>query len=330
MSTAVEALKTKAAAQPGTLKLEDLIKNSADQLKMALPAHMRPERIVRIALTTLKMNPTLYQCDPYTFLGALFQAAQLGLEVNLNGEAYIIPYRVKGVLQAQFQIGYQGLIKLFWNHQSALSLQAEAIHEKDVFSYDNGTGEIHHKPDILLEDRGRVIGYYAVGALANGGRTIKVMSYSEVLAFAKRYSKCYDKQSGKFMPNTPWATEFDAMAKKTVIKQLMKLLPKSVEIQRALAADETVKSLPSNIPVGKQIDMVGAPNQIPADDYIDDESPLADPKKVEAFLKTASSAGLKDGDLLDFQAKFCKDPSKMTESELTACMAGVAAMLDAK
>lgn len=229
-----------AAKKTEVVTIESLIQKSAQELGKALPVHMRPERIVRIALTTLRMNPKLNQCDPRSFLGALFQSAQLGLEPNIEGQAYIIPYNSKSGLVAQFQLGYKGLVELFWRHQSAVSLQMEAIHENDEYDFDLGNNTIMHKP--FLGDRGEAIAYYAVAHLQNGGRAVKVMSRIEIENFAKRFSKCYDRKTEEFYPNTPWRDHFDAMAKKTVLIQLMKLLPKSIEIQKALAMDETVKT----------------------------------------------------------------------------------------
>ena len=124
----VEKLKEKAVATKPK-SIVDLIRDSSEQLGKALPSHMRPERIVRIAMTTLRMNPKLYNCQPMSFLGALFQSAQLGLEPNVEGQAYIIPYKIKDkasgqyVDVAQFQIGYKGYVELFWRHQSSLSIQ---------------------------------------------------------------------------------------------------------------------------------------------------------------------------------------------------------------
>jgi len=241
-STAVEKVKDKALATGKALSIEDLVRQSAEQLKMALPEHMRPERIVRIALTTLKTTPKLYECDPYSFLAALFQSAQLGLEPNLNGEAWIIPYLVKGKMMAQFQIGAYGLVKLYWNHQNSGALQVETVKKNDVFEYDLGTGSISHKLPAFGNERGDSIAYYAFASLVNGGKVLKVMSKEEVFQFARKFSKCFLRNEAKFMPGTPWAEHFDAMAQKTVLKQLMKLLPKSIEIQRALAMDETVKT----------------------------------------------------------------------------------------
>lgn len=254
MTTAVEKVKESAMGKGKPLTIEELIQKSADQLKMALPEHMRPERIVRIALTTLKTNPKLYECDPYSFIAALFQSAQLGLEPNLNGEAWIIPYNVKGKMMAQFQVGAYGLVKLFWNHQSSVSLQVEKVHEMDYFEYDLGENKIKHTPPSFDKDRGEVIGYYAIARMSGGGMTFKVLSKTEALNLAKKFSKCYSRNDNKFYAGTPWADHFDSMAMKTVLKQLAKLLPKSIEIQQALAMDETVKTKISG-------DMVQVPNE---------------------------------------------------------------------
>lgn len=239
---AVEKAKEQTNGKPSVITVEALIQQSAKQLGRALPAHMNAERLTRIALTTLRLNPKLYQCEPMSFLAALFQSAQLGLEPNVNGEAWIIPYNNKGGMVAQFQVGYLGFIKLFWNHQSSVSLQMETVFKNDEFSYDLGENKIHHKPPVFGDDRGPVIGYYAVAHLANGGRAIKVMSKNEAMAWARKFSKCFDYKTNDFYAGTPWRDHFDAMAMKTVLKQLMKLLPKSIEIQRALAMDETVKT----------------------------------------------------------------------------------------
>lgn len=259
-STAVEKLKENVLSKPGEgpLSIEGLVNKSAEQLKMALPKHMSPERIVRIALTTLRVTPRLAACEPYSFLAALFQSAQLGLEPNLNGEAWIIPYQNQGKLMAQFQIGAYGLVKLFWNHQTATSLQVEKVHEKDLFEYDLGSNTVRHIPPAFGKDRGDVIGYYAAAELVNGGRVLKVLSKNEAEIFARKFSKCF--REGAFMRGTPWAEHFDEMAKKTVLKQLMKLLPKSIEIQRALAMDETVKTF---VPGQTRIDgdLVSLPDQ---------------------------------------------------------------------
>lgn len=267
--TAVEKIKEK-AGKP-TLSIKDLIEKSAKELGKALPSHLRPERIVRIALTTLKTNPKLYQCNPQSFLGALFQCAQLGLEPNVEGQAYIIPYenRKTGELVAQFQIGYKGLVELYWRHQSADTLTMETVCEHDAFEYNLGDGSLKHSHPPFGKPRGEVIGYYASAKMTSGGRTIKVMSKLEAYEWGKRYSQCWDRKANDFRFGTPWKDNFDSMALKTVLKQLMKLLPKSIEIQKALSMDETVKTK-------IEADMFEVPNEA---EYI---PPTEEPQKEEA------------------------------------------------
>jgi len=214
-----------------SVTIADMIRQSTKELGDALPQHMRPERIVRIALTTLRLNPKLYDCKPASFLGALFQSAQLGLEPNVEGQAYIIPYGGN----AQFQIGYKGYVELFFRHQSALSLDMQEVYENDDFEYEYGTNSfLKHKP--ALTKRGVVIAYYAVAKLKDGASVFKVMSKEDCIKHGKKHSKSFSASS------SPWTTDVDAMCKKTVLIQIMKLIPKSIEIQQAISMDETVKT----------------------------------------------------------------------------------------
>jgi recombination protein RecT len=265
MTTSSAVQKVKEKVENGAAKvtpIQNMIEQSVKELGRALPSHMNAERLVRIALTTLRLNPKLYQCEPRSFLGALFQCAQLGLEPNIEGQAYIIPYNTRGVLVAQFQVGYKGYVELFFRHQNAVSLSMEKVCRNDQFTYNLGSGEVSHVLPDFDKDRGEVIAYYAAATMKNGGRAVKVMSKKEVEAFAKRFSKCWDRQANNFMAGTPWKEHFDAMAMKTVLKQLMKLVPRSIEIQKAIAMDETVKTLdPKKAVLEGVVDMVAIPDE---------------------------------------------------------------------
>lgn len=236
-------------AKTKTMDIKEMIQASLNELGKALPSHMNPERLVRIALTTLRLNPELYSCTPESFLGALFQSAQLGLEPNIEGQAYIIAYNKKykegnewkTKKEAQFQIGYKGYVELFYRHQSALSLQMEKVCANDEFDFSYGTeSHLKHKP--ANSNRGDVIGYYAVAKMQNGAHAFKYMSKDDCMEHGKNHSKCVDKKNNTFYSNTPWVTDVDSMCLKTVLIQLMKLLPKSIEIQKAMAMDNTVKT----------------------------------------------------------------------------------------
>lgn len=255
MSTQIAEIKQQAIlARQRSKPIEQLIQSSLKELGKALPTHLNAERIVRIALTTLRLNPKLSECTPESFLGALFQAAQLGLEPNVEGQAYINPYlnskkitdengKIKWikVLEAQFQIGYKGYIELFYRHKVAEYIDTHAVHENDIFDYEYGTNSyLKHCPKF--KDRGDVIAYYAVAKLKDSGSVFKVMSKDACIEHGKVHSKCFDKETQSFDKNSSWFKFPDAMCKKTVIIQLAKLLPKSIELQKAFAMDDTTKS----------------------------------------------------------------------------------------
>ena len=105
--------------------IPDIVKALGPELKKALPSVMTLERFTRIALSALNNTPELQKCTPMSFIAALLNAAQLGLEPNTPlGQAYLIPYKNKGVLECQFQIGYKGLIELAYRNGQMQTIQA--------------------------------------------------------------------------------------------------------------------------------------------------------------------------------------------------------------
>lgn len=105
-NTKTEAKLTK------SMGIADLIKAMQPEIKKALPEVITVERFTRMALSALNTTPKLKECTQMSFLSALMNAAQLGLEPNTPlGQAYLIPYKNKGVLECQFQIGYKGRAK---------------------------------------------------------------------------------------------------------------------------------------------------------------------------------------------------------------------------
>lgn len=223
-----------------------LIRRMEPQIRKALPSVITPERFTRIVLTALSSNPKLQACTPMSVMGAMMQAAQLGVEPNTPlGQAYLIPYG--GV--CQFQLGYKGLIDLAYRSGEVSSIQAHEVHENDTFTYEYGLEpKLRHVP--AQTDRGPVTFYYAVLKLKNGGVGFEVMSREDVEKFALKKSKAYR--------NGPWQTDFDEMAKKTVLKKVLKYAPLKTEFARAVASDESVKTMKMDEPA----DMLDAPNEI--------------------------------------------------------------------
>lgn len=232
MATKTEAreLVTKAKATPFET-IEAALNRSIVGLGKALPEHMRPERLNRLVLTLLRTAPSLQNCEPMSVIAAVFQMAQLGLE-PIDGQAFIIPYSNHGVLEAQFQIGFKGLVSLFYRHIASASLSWAEVKENDAFVWDLGKGSLSHTYD-LKQPRGETYAYWVKARLANGAEIFAVMSKIEVAEHGKKHSKSYGKG--------PWQTDFDAMALKTVLIKLMKLLPKSVEFMEAISLDNTTK-----------------------------------------------------------------------------------------
>lgn len=212
----------------------DLLKRMHTQIEKALPSVITPERFTRIALTAYSRNEKLQECTAESFLGSMMQAAQLGVEPNTPlGQAYLIPYRNKGMMEVQFQLGYRGMIDLAYRSGEVQNIQAHEVYENDTFEYELGLNpKLRHVP--ALKDRGNVILYYAVFKLTNGGVGFEVMSKEDVEAFAKKKSKTYG--------TGPWQSDFDAMAKKTLVKRLLKFAPLKSDFVRAVTADETIKS----------------------------------------------------------------------------------------
>lgn len=248
-----QEIKNKALATQKPKTIQSMINASIKELGKALPSHMSGERIARIATTCIRLNPELAQCTPESFMGALFLAAQTGLE-PVNGRSYLLPFnnsrKVNGqwlkTKDVQFIIGYKGLVDLFYRHDSSLSIDMQEVKENDDFDYKYGTDSyINHTPS--MKDRGETIAYYACAKMKGGASIFKVMSKEDVLEHGLKHSKTVDKKTGKFYEFSPWSKEFDAMAKKTVLIQLSKLLPLSVEVQNAIAADETSRSFKKGI-----------------------------------------------------------------------------------
>lgn len=209
-----------------------MIEKMKPEIKRALPKHIDEDRMVRLLLTTVRKNPKLQQCDPMTLLAASMQAAQLGVEPNTPmGEAYIIPYGTS----AEFQLGYQGIITLAQRTGEYKSIYAHAVYANDDFRYHLGLHkDIHHVP--AEEPEGDPIYYYAVYHLKNGGFDFSVMSAKQIRNHAQKFSKTYNSKS------SPWQTDFNSMALKTVLKNVLKYAPKSIEVTKAMVLDETVKT----------------------------------------------------------------------------------------
>lgn len=254
------ARSAKPAISPKGATLKAYVSKMQGEIAKALPSVITPERFTRIVTSAISATPQLAETTPASFLGAMMTAAQLGLEPNTPlGQAYLLPYKNHGVLECQFQLGYKGLIDLAYRSGEVSIIQAHEVCENDEFSYNFGLNpDLHHVPAV--RDRGEVICYYAMFRTRDGGFGFEVMSKEDVQKHAQRYSKSY---SSSF---SPWATNFDEMAKKTVLKKALKYAPMKSDFVRAAASDGTIR---------KEIapDMADVPSvNVDADYVIDGET----------------------------------------------------------
>jgi recombination protein RecT len=222
------------AAQGGKQTMQGFIKMYEGEIKKALPQVITPERFTRMVLTALSSNPKLAETTPQSFIGAMMTAAQLGVEPNTPlGQAYLIPYRNKGAMECQFQLGYKGFIDLAYRSGEVTIIQSQIVYENDDFDYELGLDpKLVHRP--AKSGRGEPTHVYAIFRTKDGGYGFEVMSMDDIRAHAKKYSKAYS--SG------PWQTNFEEMAKKTVLKRVLKYAPLKTDFVRGMSADESIKT----------------------------------------------------------------------------------------
>lgn len=213
--TGTELTRTEQA----TKTLVHMITGMRGEIERALPKHLDPDRIARIATTIVRGNDKLAQCTPESFLGALMTASQLGLEPGPLGEAYLVPFGN----QVTFIAGYRGLIKLAFQSGMVKRIGAHVVREFDEFDYAYGLEPyLVHKP--RLTERGKPVAVYGSATLHDGETPFVVLSFDEVERLRRRGRS----SSGN---NSPWVTDWDAMARKTAIRQLERWLPKSTDLR---------------------------------------------------------------------------------------------------
>lgn len=235
--------------------VKQLIVQMTPEIEKALPAHLDATRVARIAVTLIGTNPALAACTPESFLGALMTASQLGLEPGPLGEAYLVPYGK----QVTFIPGYRGLIKLAYQSGMVLDIAAHVVRANDDFEFAHGLQPyLHHKP-AWGTPRGEAVGVYAVANLATGRQPFIVLDHGQVEAIRRR---------SKASKNGPWVTDWDAMARKTAIRQLARWLPMSTDLRdfgMAVALDGSRREVKPG--AGLELDRVAA---------------VADPLELEA------------------------------------------------
>ena len=215
---------------------EGLLKKSWPRISAVMPKQMNPERMFQLAVSCYNQTPKLSECSPQSVLSCLMKCSSLGMEpsaVDGLGRAYILPFfnKKSGQMEATFILGYKGMIDLARRSGQIKDISARVVHAGDEFEYEYGLTEcLRHVPSTEPVDGRPMTHVYMVAHFTDGGHYIDVMSKAEVEAIRKR---------SKSANSGPWVTDYEAMARKTVIRRAFPYLPVSVELAHDVASDET-------------------------------------------------------------------------------------------
>lgn len=220
-------------------RLVRVLNKHQNTIKLALPSHLNADRMTRIAMTAVRQNPDLAECEPVSFLGSVLQAAQLGLEVNTPLQhAWLIPRNMKKKgrrgqpdkweKQCTLMIGYQGYIELAMRSGLVAAIYAYTVHDGDNFQWLLGTDNtLSHTPKEGVERAADNLTHaYAVAKFKNGHHTFRVLTRQQI-----------DQRRKMAKGDHVWRGHYVEMATKSAIRALFKFLPKSAEMARAAHVD---------------------------------------------------------------------------------------------
>lgn len=253
MTTAIERQQKQVAS------VRQMLERNQGAIMAALPNHMSADRFLRIALTQFQKTPKLLECTPESFLGAVIQAAQLGLEPDgVTGMAHLIPYGGK----VNFQPGFQGLMELARRSGDISQIVPRVVYGGDDFDYSYGLerDNLRHVPSET-NDPGPITHVYCIVRLKDGSSRFEVWPAARIEAHALRYSQAYKKKK----KDSPWITHFPQMAMKTLVVAALKYAPKSVELQKAIGLEEMAQShIDQNLPIPLAAGVIDFPQEAAA------------------------------------------------------------------
>lgn len=223
---------TQVATQQNNMSLGELMHSPAvvGKLNEVWNSPQMANSFMSSVISVANGNPQLRNAEPMSIIGAAMVAATMQLQVIPTlGQCYIIPYGKK----AQFQVGYLGLLQLCQRSGQFKKILAAPVHEGEYVSGDEFDEE--YVFDKKQKKSDKVIGYMAKFELLNGFTKVAYWDIEKVKAHATKFSQAF--RAGF---NSPWKSDFDAMAQKTVLKSILKFAPKSIEMQNAVTFDQSV------------------------------------------------------------------------------------------
>lgn len=209
---------------PQSSLLGFLEKNKA-QLDMALPQHINADRMIRLAMTAFSSNKDLMECDPKSILASVIVASQLGLEIGVTGQGFLVPYKKK----ATFVPGWQGLVDLV-SRAGRAAVWTGSVFEGDTFDFSLGDSPfVKHKPSGE-DDNTKLTHVYAIGRTKGGDwPVVEVWPIERI----KRHRDKYNKVGDKHYSHKYW----EMYARKVPLLQVLKYMPKSIELSAAIGLE---------------------------------------------------------------------------------------------
>lgn len=265
--------------------VEAVLADRSGALERTLPSHIRPERFRRNLSTAIIQHPKLLGCEPGAVFNEVAKAAALGLLLDPQlGEAYLITGWSKEGDVPQLRIGYRGLMKLARQSGDVASVYAHEVCDLDNYHVELGTEKkLIHQPNFKA-DRGKPFAYYAVVKYKDGTTDFEPMTTREIHVIRDRSDGYRAFKAGK-IKSTPWSTDEGEMAKKTVLRRLLKRVPQSPELADALAAEDR--------------------------DFVDVETPSRpSPPKVQVVRATAALEDVREAAEAQAEAAECDDASQ--------------------
>ena len=227
--TQLEVIKKTFVSSKAIKTFEDALPNCTGEHAVAVA-----KRFAKMCCTAITNNPSLQGCSVSSLIRSASVSASLDLDIDVRGLAYLVPYKNNGVMEAQFQIGYLGLMELAYRSGKVTNISAHCIYESEkkqvTVTREDGRWSVVH-PFSWDMPTGEIVAVYATAYIKDHGPVTSVLRAAEVEKLRKR-SKA---------PNSPaWTNDKPAMYKKTVVRQLAKFLPKSIteDLSKGAAMDE--------------------------------------------------------------------------------------------
>lgn len=271
--------------QPAVPATADVVNKAIERqlprFQAVIPKGFDPARFSNLVLTAVKAKPELLECfatekGKVSLLLAAMQAATIGLEPDTPlQEAWLLPRRIKGTMEAQLSIGYRGLLKLARRSGLVKTVFADVVREGDTFRYARGLEQdvFEHVP-APSERRGELTHAYAIIRYKDGSADFEVLDKAQV----HKHRAQSDSWKGTGREYSPWTKWEDEMWAKTALRSLLKTAPLTAETASAVEADERSLALSGDhiLTIDESDDATGEPlaELTEATEYVEDGEPF--------------------------------------------------------